>query len=99
MSTKTPEQIAQDVYWTISEFPSEPRGADLRRIMVAAIKADRAQRGIIELGAEVLDDRDSSDAAQLARDTDPDDDLWNNYVGPMIDSIEEDYTKLATEAS
>ena len=29
--------------------------------------------------------------------TDPDDDLWNNYIGPMIDSIEDDYTAIATE--
>lgn len=40
----TPDQIAQDVYWAISDFPLEPKGKDLRGIMVAAIEADRAQR-------------------------------------------------------
>ena len=42
---KTPQEIAADVYWTISEFPQIPTGADLRRLMIRAIEADRAQRG------------------------------------------------------
>lgn len=69
----------------------------MQAMMVAAIEADRAQRGIIAEVVEVLDDRGAHAAAQLVRDTDPDDDLWNNYIGPMIDSIEDDYTGMAKE--
>lgn len=36
--------------------------------------------------------RGSAEAARLIRNTDPDDDLWKNYLGPMLDSLEEDYT-------
>ena len=97
MTAKTPAEIAADVYWTISDFPTEPKGSDLRALMAAAIEADRAQRNLIECIAEALDDRGAKDAAQFVRDTDPDDDLWNNYVGPMLDSIEDDYTRMARE--
>lgn len=69
----------------------------LIQFAAAAIEADRAQRGIIAQVAEVLDDRGATAAAQLVRDTDPDDDLWNNYIGPMLDSIEDDYTGMAKE--
>ncbi|MFF2388910.1 hypothetical protein [Agromyces sp. NPDC058104] len=41
---RTPEQIVDDVYWTLSGFPTEPSGPDLRALMVRAIEADRAQR-------------------------------------------------------
>ncbi|MGO3233740.1 MAG: hypothetical protein ACTIKT_09755 [Microbacterium sp.] len=41
--------------------------------------------------AAALDDRGAHDAARLVRETDPDDDLWNNYLGPMLDELERDY--------
>ena len=96
---KTPAEIARDTYWTLSDslLPDSPTGDDYRRVMRLAIEADRAQRNLIECIAEALDDRGAKDAAQLVRDTDPDDDLWNNYVGPMLDSIEDDYTRMARE--
>jgi len=49
---------------------------------------------LTEAVASVLDDRGAHQAAQLVRDTDPDDDLWNNYFSPMIDQIESDYTLI-----
>lgn len=90
---KTPEQIALDHV--------DDDGSDLAKSMVStivsAIEADRAQRTLVDAVAEVLDDRGAASAAQLVRDTDPDDDLWNNYFGPMLDSLETDYTKIAKE--
>lgn len=56
-----------------------------------------APRIIIDQIAEILDDRGAHAAAQLVRYTDPDGDLWNNYISPMIDSIEDDYTRMAKE--
>ena len=43
---KTPEQIAFDTYWTLSDslLPDSPTGDDYRRVMRLAIEADRAQR-------------------------------------------------------
>lgn len=93
---KTPEQIAEEVDMPLSFFKL-PVGEQLEAFAAAAIEADRAQRDIIAQVAEVLDDRGAHAAAQLVRDTDPDDDLWNNYIGPMIDSIEGDYTDMAKE--
>lgn len=49
---------------------------------------------LTEAVTSVLDDRGAHQAAQLVRDTDPDDDLWNNYFSPMIDQIESDYTLI-----
>ena len=49
---------------------------------------------LTEAVASVLDDRGAHQTAQLVRDTDPDDDLWNNYFSPMIDQIESDYTLI-----
>lgn len=90
---KTPEQIALDHV--------DDDGSDLAKSMVStivsAIEADRAQRTLVDVVAEVLDDRGSAAAAQLVRDTDPDDDLWNNYLGPMLDSLEDDYTRMEKE--
>lgn len=61
-----------------------------------ALEIDRKRRNLIEVVAEALDDRDAHAAAQLVRDTDPDDDLWKNYLGPMLDGLQDDYTKIAT---
>lgn len=66
-------------------------------LVTASIELNRAQHNLIECIARALDNRGAKDAAQLVRDTDPDDDLWNNYVGPMLDSIEDDYTHMARE--
>lgn len=46
--------------------------------------------------SEAIAGRGSVEAARLIRDTDPDDDLWKNYLGPMLDSLEEDYTLSAS---
>lgn len=100
--TKTPEQIAHETL-DANLHMSNPdlRGgydeADVLRLIIAAIEADRAQRDIPAQIAGILDGRGARSAAQLVRDTDPDDDLWNNYIGPMIDSIEDDYTKIAAD--
>lgn len=110
MSMKTPEQIAEEYAYTVDAYQDSaeevghPDGQpiietfpQLAGIIERAIEADRAQRGIIEQIAECLDGRGAVAAAALVRDTDPDDDLWNNYIGPMIDSIEDDYTASAAE--
>lgn len=54
---------------------------------------------LIDAVAKALEDRGATAAAQLVRDTDPEDDLWNNYIGPMLDELEDDYTKIAKEMS
>lgn len=99
MSMKTPEQIASQVVNdnTAPEEWSPVLMSEVAGLVAAGIEADRAQRNIIAQVAEVLDDRGAHAAAQLVRDTDPDDDLWNNYIGPMIDSIEDDCTGMAKE--
>lgn len=86
----TPEQIAEKI------LTDESLGTWKQRI-VAAIKAEAAQHNLIDEVARVLDDRNAHAAAQLVRDTDPDDDLWKNYLGPMLDSLEDDYTRMAQE--
>ncbi|MGO2150846.1 MAG: hypothetical protein ACTH32_06550 [Microbacterium gubbeenense] len=108
---KTPEQLAGEQMEAFTIAPDsnydiggndardvEECSADyIRDRIVEAIEADRAQRDLVALIAETLDDRGATDAADLVRDTDPDDDLWNNYIGPMLDSIEDDYTGMAKE--
>lgn len=86
----TPEQLTDKI------LEDESLGTWRERI-TAAIKAEAAQHNLIDEVARVLDDREAHAAAQLVRDTDPDDDLWSNYIGPMLDSLEDDYTKLAGE--
>lgn len=102
-TTKTPEQIAHEVMlqcrrrsWC-SRFNFGPAGDIVIQMIRDAIEADRAQRDIVAQIAEILDARGADAAAALVRDTDPDDDLWNNYIGPMIDGIENDYTKIAAD--
>ena len=99
---KTPEQIANEVCnaepndWAAAQWAMKPE--DVRASIVAAIEADRAQRSpLIEAVAQVIEDRGSHAAAALIRDADPVDDLWNNYLGPMLDELEADYTKIAAE--
>lgn len=53
-------------------------------------------KGLIGEVADVIEARGSTAAADLIRNTDPDDDLWT-YLGPVIDSIEEDYSVSAAE--
>lgn len=62
-----------------------------------AIGLDRDQRDLVTVTAEVLDQRGANTAAELVRQTDPQDDLWNNYLGPMLDELEGDYTRMAAE--
>lgn len=71
---------------------------DVHSLISAVIELDRAQRTLVDAVAEAIADRGSLAAAQLIRDTDPDDDLWSNYLGPMLDRLEYDYTKY-TKAS
>lgn len=70
---------------------------DLVDFAVVAIEADRRQHDLIAAVAEALDDRGAHRAAQLVRDTDPDDDLWRNYLGPMLDQLQTDYSISAAE--
>lgn len=82
----------------IEEIGNQPREwstrAGLTALVRYAVELDRAQRGLAEAVAEVLDDRGAHDAAQLVRDTDPDDDLWD-YLGPLLDDLQTDYTRIA----
>lgn len=102
----TPEEVTDAALDAYAEnlYPEEERAfrrnidaGNWRSLIIDAIEADRAQRGIVAQVAEALDGRGATAAAQLVRDTDPDDDLWNNYIGPMIDSIEDDYAAMAAE--
>lgn len=97
MSTiKTPEQIAGEIADATRFRPIT--NADVAGVALRAIEADRAQRTIVSLVADVIDARHAqhkSPAADLVRNTDPDDDLWNNYIIPMVESIEQDYTAAA----
>lgn len=79
----------------LSEFMGWAVTTDLTDLVREAVINDRKQRGLVEAVAEVLDDRDADEAAQLVRDTDPDDDLWKNYFGPMLDELEADYSSFA----
>lgn len=71
--------------------------AGMAALVGKALELDRARRGLTEAVAEVLEDRDAHAAAQLVRDTDPDDDLWTNYFGPMLDELEADYSASARD--
>lgn len=96
---KTPKQIAKSwrgAFEVRDGDVQETSWSFIKGVIAEAIEADRAQRGIVALIAEAIDDRGSVEAAELVRDTDPDDDLWNNYIGPMLDSIEADYTRAAS---
>lgn len=42
VTIKTPDEIAHEVYKEINAFPTEPKGSDLRALMVRAIEADRS---------------------------------------------------------
>lgn len=97
---KTPEQIADEHIetWILGKTWGDPRQA-----IIAAIEADRAQRDIYELIAEALDERVANDlyddeqtertkkaAARFRGENGGwEDDLWNKYIGPMLDDIEE----------
>lgn len=100
-TVNTPEQITRIVMvspeTSINWDAYCPDAEQVQDIAIRAIEADRTQRGLIELVAEALDERNAGTAAQLVRDTDPDDDLWNNYLGPMLDSLQHDYTRMAEE--
>jgi hypothetical protein len=93
---KTAEQIAEEVLKSHSMRDHWVRTTgQIRAFLVEAVELARSDYSMIDSIASVLDDRDAPEAAALVRDTDPDDDLWNNYVGPMIDEIQEDYTAMA----
>lgn len=94
---KTPAQIAEQVYRSHHSQAAEACESEILAMIQTAIEADREQRTLNDAVAEVLDQRGADKAAQLVRDTDPDDDLWNNYFGPMLDELELDYTRFARE--
>ncbi|UOR02078.1 hypothetical protein MUN77_01720 [Leucobacter allii] len=88
---KTPKQIAEAIMQ--EGVRDTPRA--MRRALVAAIKADRAQRDLYELIAEALDDRGDWDqgdgenaqrAAALIR-AGTEDYIWDRYIGPMVDDL------------
>lgn len=85
---KTPEQIADELQ------QGAPWNATERDMMIAAIEDDRAQRfPLIEAVADALADRygDDDDTAAWVRDTDNEDDVWSEYIGPMLDDIREEH--------
>lgn len=53
---------------------------------------------LVDAVADAIADRGKPDVAEYIRDTDPDDDLWNNYLGPMLDSLQEDYAKSLADS-
>jgi len=69
----------------------------LNALVEEAASQEREHRTLIEVIAEELDRRGARAAAQLARDTDPDDDIRNNYLNPMLATLERDYTRMAEE--
>ena len=96
----TPQEIAQlELSARLGENDTPDRfdQTDLAEFAVAAIIADRAQRDLVQVVADALDDRGAHAAAGLVRGTDPDDDLWNCYLGPMLDQLQTDYTHMAHE--
>lgn len=94
---KTPTDLAREVFDEHHSQLALAAENEILAMIASAVDRDRDQRGLVEAVAEVLDDRGATTAAQLVRDTDPDDDLWNNYLGPMLDDLEADYTKIAHE--
>lgn len=100
MVTTKPQTIAHDAlpeYIGDSNTDDVFDRDDMRSFAWIAIERDRRQRGLVEVVAEVLEERSAHSAAELVRDTDPQDDLWNNYLGPMLDGLQEDYTRMAHE--
>lgn len=108
---KTPHEIARETVNRIAAFDARMlTGRDAELIAEKAIEADRAQRDIYELIAEALDDRVANDlyddeqtertkrAAARFRGEDGgwEDDLWDKYIGPMLDQVAGDYSRGLT---
>lgn len=88
----TPEQMAELAFPLDGSDPATV--FECRRRAARMIDVDRYGRDLVEVIAEAIEQRPGESAARAAdliRDTDPDDDLWNNYIGPMLDSLEDDY--------
>lgn len=97
---KNPYEIAQE---KLPEFIGDSDTSDgfdrddLKDFAALVIETDRREHTLVDAVADALVERGAHAAAQLVRDTDPDDDLWNNYLGPMLDQLEADYTHMAKE--
>ncbi|MDR0592606.1 MAG: hypothetical protein LBG60_04975 [Bifidobacteriaceae bacterium] len=46
---------------------------------------------LVEAVADVMDDRGARRAAAMVRDLGNEDELWDSYLGPMLDRIEDDW--------
>lgn len=86
---KTPAQVARALLEAQGLGVGHERHAEHLVTAVEAIKADRRQHGIIEQVVEVLEDRGAIAAAHAISTGNFDDRVWDNYIGPMIDEIEE----------
>lgn len=90
---KTPEQIADEVFKA-----GMLKESSIKDLMVRSIEADRAQRDIYELIAEQLDERvetidglewgQRAKRAAMAVRSGEHDDLWDRFIGPMLDRME-----------
>lgn len=69
---------------------SAEHAEEFREAMVVAILADRAQRdeSVAAAVAKALRDRGSEAAATWVEDPDNADEVWQNYLGPVVDEIE-----------
>lgn len=95
---RTSPDPMEDFTEQVGQSPREwTTRSGLETLVRYAVEADRRQRTLITAVVEILDDREAHAAARLVRETDPDDDLWKNYLGPMLDSLEDDYTAMAKE--
>lgn len=101
---KTPDRIAERIRFNNGHALNDsPRvhGAELQRLMVAAIEADRAQRendGTVHAAVidaltdrasqtEDTDERGAINAGAQWIEDEPDE-FWEEFAGPMLDEIE-----------
>jgi len=92
---KTAEQIARDAFGGQPEPGEMIPARDAIRLAMIAVEADREQRDLYELVAEALDERadwdgtegEQAKSAAAAIRAEFDDDIWDRFIGPMLDRI------------
>lgn len=91
---KAPEEIAHEAYGQKPDTGWAVGSSEIVPMITAAIEADRARRDLYQLIIEALEERaELGDedrprrAAQAIRDG-AHDDVWDLFIGPMLDGIE-----------
>ncbi|WP_336652980.1 MULTISPECIES: hypothetical protein [unclassified Leucobacter] len=103
MTTKTADEIAAATLKRYcGDRPDEcaHTSSDISEMITYALTTDREQRDLYELIAKALDERAENDYAGWAVHAEPvhraarairdgeQDDIWDRFIGPMLDQIE-----------